>query len=249
MFQPHCPFLDVDFTPLDRAKALAAVVARAGEPGFAYVATPNVAHVVDLHADKARRAPLYEAAWLRLNDSRILEVLGKASGLSLPVAAGSDLTADLFETQIKANEPVTIIGGDAALIGDVKARFGLLDVRWHDAPMGLAHKAEAIAAAAAFVAANPARFVFLCVGAPQQEMVAKAILDRRDCSGVGLCVGASLEFLTGRVARAPVWMQRARLEWLHRLACEPGRLGRRYLIEGPRIFLIWLRWRRAQRTA
>jgi exopolysaccharide biosynthesis WecB/TagA/CpsF family protein len=94
------------------------------------------------------------------------------------------------------------------------------------------------------VAANPARFVFLCVGAPQQEMVAKAILDRGDARGVGLCVGASLEFLTGRVARAPLWMQRARLEWLHRLASEPRRLGRRYLIEGPKILAIWLAWRK-----
>ena len=80
-----------------------------------------------------------------------------------------------------------------------------------------------------------------------KEMVAQAILERGDAQGVGLCVGASLEFLTGRVSRAPGWMQRARLEWLHRLASEPGRLGRRYLIEGPKILRIWLRWRNAQR--
>jgi N-acetylglucosaminyldiphosphoundecaprenol N-acetyl-beta-D-mannosaminyltransferase len=36
-------------------------------------------------------------------------------------------------------------------------------------------------------------------------------------------------------------MQRMRLEWLFRLMSQPGRLWRRYLIEGPRILGIWLR--------
>jgi N-acetylglucosaminyldiphosphoundecaprenol N-acetyl-beta-D-mannosaminyltransferase len=44
-------------------------------------------------------------------------------------------------------------------------------------------------------------------------------------------VGASLSFVAGELARAPVWMQRAGLEFLHRLAQEPGRLARRYLVE------------------
>nr|WP_284209859.1 WecB/TagA/CpsF family glycosyltransferase [Methylorubrum aminovorans] len=42
-------------------------------------------------------------------------------------------------------------------------------------------------------------------------------------------MGASLEFLVGRKRRAPLWMQRAGIEWLHRLAGEPRRLWRRYL--------------------
>ena len=62
--------------------------------------------------------------------------------------------------------------------------------------------------------------------------------------GIGLCCGASLDFLSGKTDRAPEWMRRTRLEWLHRLASEPGRLGRRYLIEGPAIFRIWQRARR-----
>jgi N-acetylglucosaminyldiphosphoundecaprenol N-acetyl-beta-D-mannosaminyltransferase len=45
-------------------------------------------------------------------------------------------------------------------------------------------------------------------------------------------VGISFSFLSGRVRRAPHWMQRLGLEWLHRLVQEPGRLWRRYLIHG-----------------
>jgi hypothetical protein len=64
---------------------------------------------------------------------------------------------------------------------------------------------------------------------------------------VGLCVGASLDFLGGKARRAPLWMQRARLEWLHRLLREPRRMWHRYLVEGPKILLLWQRWRRTRR--
>jgi exopolysaccharide biosynthesis WecB/TagA/CpsF family protein len=91
--------------------------------------------------------------------------------------------------------------------------------------------------------------VFLVVGAPQQEMIAKAALDRGDCRGVGLCIGVSLEFLAGKVQRAPNWMQQARLEWAFRLLAEPRRLWRRYLVEGPKIFALWFKWRQDQAAA
>lgn len=238
------PFLSVNFTPLPRAEACAVVAAQAARLApFTYVTTPNVAHIVALHDDLTARRPLYDAAWLRLNDSRILEVLAGISGVELPVAAGSDLTADLFETAIRPTTPITVIGADAALIEALKRSFGLQVVHWHAPPMGLARKPEAVAEAAAFIAAHKAPFVFLCVGAPQQEMVAKAVRDRGDAVGVGLCVGASLEFLVGRIQRAPRWMQTSRLEWLYRLLAEPERLARRYLIEGPKILAIWGRWR------
>jgi exopolysaccharide biosynthesis WecB/TagA/CpsF family protein len=87
----------------------------------------------------------------------------------------------------------------------------------------------------------------MSVGAPQQEMAARAAMQRGDAVGVGLCCGAALEFLAGRKARAPRWMQKAGLEWLHRLSSEPARLWRRYLFEGPAIFWIWRRWAAAAR--
>jgi hypothetical protein len=51
-----------------------------------------------------------------------------------------------------------------------------------------------------------------------------------------LCIGASIDFLTGKQHRAPVWLQKVGLEWLHRLLSNPRRLAFRYLIECPRIF-------------
>lgn len=228
-------FLGVRFDALSLDTALAAIVARADrhEP-FAYVATPNVDHVVGLAREPARAA-LYERAWLTLNDSRVLEAMAAASGRVLPAAPGADLVARLFEEEIGPHEPVTIIGGAPETIEALIARHGLTNVRWHRAPMNLKHDPIAIAKAAEFVAAHPARFVFFCVGAPQQEMIAWAAAMRRDATGVGLCCGASLDFLSGRAKRAPHWMRKARLEWLHRLAHEPRRLMRRYLVDGPRV--------------
>jgi N-acetylglucosaminyldiphosphoundecaprenol N-acetyl-beta-D-mannosaminyltransferase len=243
-------FLDLPFSTLTLDNVVDAVTARASIPGaaFAYVATPNVDHVVGLSREPGRR-PLYQAAWLLLNDSRILSKLARHAGLNLPVATGADLTERLFDEVIDRREPVTIIGGDEDVVAKLKRRYALTDVRWRRTPMGLKHKPEAIVRAAAFAAAQPSRFTFICVGAPQQELIAYAIAQHGDARGVGLCVGAALEFLTGRRQRAPRWMRSAGLEWLHRLLSEPQRLWRRYLVDGPKVFSLFAAWRASMASA
>lgn len=214
---------------------------------FRYVVTPNVDHLVRLDRTPDLK-PLYADAWLSLCDSRVLELLGAASGLDLDATPGADLVERLFEDGFKPDEPITVIGATRDVIVALRRRYGLTNVRWHCPPMGLAKNPEAVAAAAAFVAANPSRFVFFAVGAPQQELVAWACAQRGDCSGVGLCIGASLDFLAGATTRAPLWLRAMGLEWLHRLGSEPARLWRRYLVDGPRVFALWLNWRRLGRT-
>ncbi|MDX2276616.1 MAG: WecB/TagA/CpsF family glycosyltransferase [Hyphomonadaceae bacterium] len=242
-------FLGLNFTPFDRDAALDVITARATLAApFAYVTTPNVDHMVKLSREPARRA-LYEHAWLTLNDSRILELLSARAGLYLPSAPGADLAEMLFARVIDKDEAVTIIGGDRQAIAALRRRFGLTDIRWHNAPAGLASNPQAIVEAAAFAAAHGARFTFICVGAPQQEMVAYAISQIEGATGVGLCVGAALDFLSGKTARAPAWMRALRLEWLHRLISEPKRLWKRYLVDGPRIFSLFAAWRATMAAA
>jgi len=241
----HVWFLNTAFDRIGFNTALERIAMRAPDAPFAFVVTPNVDHLVRMRHDRAL-APLYAQAWLTVCDSRVLELLAALSGEDVDVTAGSDLTEALFETAIDRDEPVVVIGGSQVVIDGVKARYGLTDVRWHQPPMGLRHKPESIAECAAFVAANPARFVFLCVGSPQQEMIAEACLERGDCTGVGLCVGASLDFLSGQARRAPRWIQRLRLEWLHRLSEEPARMWKRYLVEGPKVMVLWWEWRKAR---
>jgi UDP-N-acetyl-D-mannosaminuronic acid transferase (WecB/TagA/CpsF family) len=76
----------------------------------------------------------------------------------------------------------------------------------------------------------------LAVGSPQQEILAERLQVRDVARGLALCVGASIDFVTGTQRRAPQWMQRAGVEWLFRLGQNPARLARRYLVRGPRVF-------------
>jgi hypothetical protein len=57
-------------------------------------------------------------------------------------------------------------------------------------------------------------------------------------ASVLLGVGAAFDFHAGLKRQAPRWMQRSGLEWLFRLATEPRRLWRRYLINNP--LFVWL---------
>jgi UDP-N-acetyl-D-mannosaminuronic acid transferase (WecB/TagA/CpsF family) len=76
------------------------------------------------------------------------------------------------------------------------------------------------------------------VGSPQQEIIAKKLKERGTARGLALCVGASIDFITRAERRAPPWMRKSGLEWLFRLIQNPKRLANRYLVRGPRIFLL-----------
>jgi UDP-N-acetyl-D-mannosaminuronic acid transferase (WecB/TagA/CpsF family) len=84
----------------------------------------------------------------------------------------------------------------------------------------------------------PFRFCFLAIGSPQQEILAQKLKARGKARGLALCIGAAINFMTGVEQRAPQWMQNLGLEWLFRLMSSPRRLAKRYLIKGPRFFLL-----------
>lgn len=235
-------FIGATFDPLTPMQTLSRAKWMTKDHGFRFIVTPNVDHIVRMAKEPEVFKPLYDMSWLSVCDSRILELLAAFSGIPLKAVPGSDLTQQLFENVITPEDSINIIGADEVVVGIIKSKFGLSKVNHHQPPMGLRKNPAAVAEAAAFVADNPARYTFICVGSPQQEMVAKACLDRGDCVGLGLCVGASLDFLSGLSKRAPKWIQMLRLEWLFRLAHEPRRLWKRYLVDGPKIFWLWAKW-------
>ena len=239
-------FLGAEFHPLDPVQTLSRAKWMTEKTPFRYIVTPNVDHIVRLTKEPDVYKPLYEAAWLSVCDSRILELMANASDIPLRAVPGSDLTQQIFDNILTKGDDITVIGADAEIIDIIKDKYEVGDIYHHEPPMGLRKKPEAVAECARFIKDHPSRYVFICVGSPQQEMVAKAAAELDGTFGLGLCVGASLDFLAGRTKRAPKWMQQARLEWLFRLASEPKRLWRRYLIEGPKIFLIWQKWKRQQ---
>ena len=235
-------FVGATFDPLTPMQTLARAKWMTMAHGFRYIVTPNVDHLVNIAKQPEVFIPPFEASWLSVCDSRILELLAKFSGIPLKAVPGSELTQQLFDNVITAEDNITVIGADNEIIETVKRIYGLHKVNHYAPPFGLRNKPDEIAKTADFIAANPARYVFICVGSPQGEMIAKACLDRGDCAGLGLCVGASLDFLSGRKKRAPKWMQNMRMEWLFRLVSEPKRLWKRYLVEGPKIFWLWAKW-------
>ena len=89
-----------------------------------------------------------------------------------------------------------------------------------------------------------AQALWVGLGVPKQDLVAYRLRTLR-AAPVILCVGAAFDFVAGTVPRAPTWMQRSGLEWLHRLGSEPRRLWKRYLLGNPRfvtgVVADWLR--------
>jgi exopolysaccharide biosynthesis WecB/TagA/CpsF family protein len=213
---------------------------------YGYVVTPNVDHAVRLDDPEqaAELEPLYEGADMSLCDSRIIAHLARARAISLPVVPGSDLTPSLFRDVIRPGDRIAIVGGDSGMVADLGRRYPLIELIHYEPPMGLRRNLAARLEAARFIAETRARFTFIAVGSPQQEMIAGAVRSFPQATGTALCIGASLDFITQRQRRAPRIMQRLSLEWVHRLASDPRRMWRRYLLEGPRIFLLAARHRR-----
>jgi len=213
---------------------------------FKYVVTPNVQHMVRLLEYPATMQPLYERAWRVFCDSRVLRGLAWFSGHYLPVITGSDLTARLMGRADEQCLTIALIGPTAAACAALRSRYLGAKIVFHTPPMGFIKSEYEIQKCIDFVVKTQAPLIFLAVGMPQQEILACRIADHPQARGVGLCIGASIDFLTGKQRRAPVWVQKAGLEWLHRLLSDPRRLASRYLIECPRIFyLICLKRRRS----
>ncbi|MEG8037970.1 WecB/TagA/CpsF family glycosyltransferase [Sphingomonas sp. LR60] len=249
---PRRTFIGIDFDPLDTDAAVTWLRQITAATPFRYVVTPNVDHIVRLEA-LGEQDPVggelwraYRAAALVLCDSRVLARLARFYGIELPLAPGSDLTVRLFADVAQPGDRIAIIGGDEPLLTALRARFPTLGIVQHIPPMGMLGNSAALAAAVAFGREAAARFVLIAVGSPQQELLAARIAEAGGAHGCGLCIGASLDFIVGRQRRAPRVVQRLGLEWAHRLASQPGRLWRRYLVDGPRIFRLAHRWQRGR---
>ena len=225
-----------DFAALSPDAVLARLLRRDPASPFAYVVTPNADHLVRLSRRPELR-PLYDDAWLRLLDSRVVAMLARGMGLPVPpVVPGSDLTAALLA---RIQEPVTIIGLDPRWLPALRVPIRA----HHNPPLGFDADPRAFARARDFALAHPSRFLFLAVGSPRQERLAAAIAATGAARGIGLCIGASLAFMAGAEVRAPLWMRRHGLEWLHRLSGDPVRLARRYLWDSPAIIGVLARER------
>lgn len=215
-------------------------VAAAFDPArYGYVVTPNADHLIRLDESEAFRGLYANAAYVLLDSRFLSKLITLTRGLRLPVCAGSDLTARLFSDVIQPDDKLILIGARPEQAAQLRQQYGLKNLAHYNPPMGFIRDPLAVEDCLKFVEAHsPFRFCLIGVGAPQQEVVAQKLGERGIAQGLALCIGASVDFLTGAEQRAPLWMQKIGMEWLFRLLQSPKRLGKRYLIRGPRVFTL-----------
>jgi N-acetylglucosaminyldiphosphoundecaprenol N-acetyl-beta-D-mannosaminyltransferase len=122
-------------------------------------------------------------------------------------------------------------------------------VGFRSPPLGFEHCPKENAAILASIEGAEPDLLIIGLGAPKQELWVHAHRSQLRAK-VAICAGATIDFLAGERHRAPVWMRRSGLEWLHRLLSEPRRLARRYA-RGAVVFprLVWQERYKPKHTA
>jgi N-acetylglucosaminyldiphosphoundecaprenol N-acetyl-beta-D-mannosaminyltransferase len=225
--------LAIDSVTLDEAVARIGLAVERGERGF--VVTPNVDHVVRYRRDLAFRAA-YDRATLKLPDGMPIVWAWRLLGRPLKArVTGADLLPAVCAYAASAGRSVFLMGGRAgvapAAARRLSERFPGLRVAgvWTPADPFDVDGPDAAAAAGAIERARP-DLLFVGVGSPKQEFWVVRHWERLGAT-VAICCGAAIDYAAGTLQRAPGWIQRSGLEWLWRLAREPRRLWRRYLVD------------------
>lgn len=205
------------------------------------VVTPNVDQTIDLDRDPEFRAA-YQDAGLRLIDGAPLAFLARLLGATgVHQHTGADLLPLLVSESEREGWTVAIAGGSAGVSALAVARLQRLypgakvvsipfpELTVVDDPRSLEVVNE--------LYRHAPDIVFLCLGAPKQEMWFtqwRSMLP----PGVYIGAGAAVDFAAGTARRAPSALRRLGAEWLWRLAQEPRRLRMRYLVKGPTFLTI-----------
>ena len=196
-----------------------------------YVVTANVDFLVQAHRDVELRRILLEADLVLCDGTPVLWA-SRWLGNALPErVAGSDLAPALIRSAAEKGHRLFFLGAAPGVAAEAEAKlkqeYPTLNIVGTYAPPFshlLAMDHDEIARRVR--AANP-DVLLVSFGCPKQE---KWIAMHHRALGVPVAigVGATLDFLAGRVKRAPAWMRHTGTEWLYRLLQEPKRLYRRY---------------------
>ncbi len=244
----------IDIAPLTRTEAAATLHEWAIGPGgrCRYVVTPNVDHVVQLRDGGPLRAA-YDDADLIVADGMPVVLASRLLGRPLPErVTGADLAPAVFDAA-RPERPLRVyLFG--AMPGVAERAAANIETKWPAVrvvgtacpPFGFEKDAAETARQIAAINATSPDVLVVGLGAPKQELWVHARRHELDAR-VALCVGATIDFLAGEKPRAPAWMQRSGLEWVHRLGSEPRRLFKRYAKDAA-VFpaLVWREWRLAQ---
>jgi N-acetylglucosaminyldiphosphoundecaprenol N-acetyl-beta-D-mannosaminyltransferase len=220
---------------------------------FRFVVTPNVDHIVRLNQLEDFRAA-YRAASLVLADGKPVVLASWILGRPLPeTVCGSDLIPALFEhyTQ-RGGAPlrVFLLGAAPGVADLAKAN---IEKRWsgvevtgtYSPPFGFENSPNECKNIIDIISKSNPDLLVVGFGSPKQELWVHRHADELPVK-VALCAGATIDFLSGKKSRAPIWMRRISLEWLYRIMLEPRRLTGRYAYDTfvfPRLLATEL-WKR-----
>ncbi|KVW94649.1 teichoic acid biosynthesis protein [Thiobacillus denitrificans] len=207
-----------------------------------YVTICNVHVVVSAWRDAAYRKIINASDMATPDGAPVAWMLRRQGFDGQPRISGPDLMWALCERAAAARLPVYCYGSTEATLGQLEQRlleaFPGLRITM-EAPLFRALTPEEDAAAVDRINASGAGIVFVGLGCPKQE---RWIAEHRSkINAVLIGVGAAFDFHAGTMRRAPAWMRDNGLEWLHRLASEPGRLWKRYLVTNT-LFILGATW-------
>jgi N-acetylglucosaminyldiphosphoundecaprenol N-acetyl-beta-D-mannosaminyltransferase len=208
------------------------------------VLTPNVDHLIKLQNNKEFYY-VYQQADYIVCDSKILIYVSKLLGTPIKEKiSGSDLFP-AFYNYYKNYEPIKIflLGGTTETIKKAQNQINSnaerdIVVASYSPPFGFENDEQECQKIVTLINKSGATVLAIGVGAPKQEFWIDKYKHQLTTVKIFLAIGATINFEAGNVKRAPKWMSEVGLEWLYRLACEPRRLWKRYLIDSVPFF--WL---------
>ena len=233
--RPRVELEALPLDPLTRSQVVDRVIGELSRGRGGWLATPNLDQFRLAAADPAL-LELLAASTLTVADGMPLVWASRLQRQPLPErVAGSDLVWMLAEAAATAGRHLLLIGGEgdagARAVAAFAERYPSLGAISHTPlPMGFdPADADAVAEVEAALVAQRPDLIFIGLGFPKQDQLIAAVRSTLPGSWF-MGVGVSLSFVAGEVRRAPPWLAAIGLEWLHRLAQEPRRLWRRYLI-------------------
>ena len=205
-----------------------------------YIVAPNVDHIVRLDR-QADFQPIYGTAWMSWCDSHPIRRLARMLDISMPHLNGTNVTECVFASVLRPGDSLVAIVASQRVLDAVKHKFS--SFRWVGTcpSIGFENNPNEMNSLTQFVVDHPSRFIFIGVGSPRSEILAAKIAERGEAKGTAFCIGAALEFIGGIRTRAPTYMRRLELEWLHRLLTDPARLWRRYILSFVPLLRLFLR--------
>lgn len=182
---------------------------------------------------------------LRVADGITLVWASKVAGIPLSErVCGSSLIYSLTAAAVRRERSVFLLGGNDGVAEEAAAQLqqenpGLRIAGTYCPPFGFDREPEKVAEIVEQLQTAQPDIVYVALGFPKAEKLIAQIrhhLPKAWWIGVGI----SFSYVAGEVERAPVWIQNLGLESYYRLAQEPRRLARRYLIDGPPFVALML---------